>query len=232
MPRANWNISADVIDDWDRDSQFVPYSGPVPPNRVYKWQITALTYAPGEGKKRAQLSIGLTLVARTKEEKEYEGYRCWKNAWPSPKNQFTYVPFLDALGVSGADFERRCNIDEEGNILGIGRWHNNGRTLILGQREDNVWVDNQGATHNDKSVGWVGAVDSDAASPADDEDEEDWAEDEDDTEDEYEEEEEEAPPPRRNKRPANRTANRPATAAARRVPNPRRKTRPTDDEDF
>lgn len=133
MPKANWGITADDVDDFDRDSQFTPYAGPpVPVGQVYLWQINVAKYAAKTRGKNPQLRIGLELVPREGyDEEAYEGYFIMAFLPINAKTGFRYVPFLDAIGVSGKEFEQRTMYDEDGNISRIGSWRNNKDTLIL-----------------------------------------------------------------------------------------------------
>lgn len=133
MPRAQWGVSADDVDDFDRDSQYTPYAGPpVPVGQVYLWTIKVLKYAARTKTKNPQLRVGLELVPREGyDEDQYEGYFIMAFLPVTPKTGFRYVPFLDAIGVSGKEFEERTMYDEDGNIQRIGSWRNNQDTLVL-----------------------------------------------------------------------------------------------------
>ena len=164
MPLVNWGINSEVVDDWDRESQFQPYKGPVPPNGVYQWCVKILKFAAGTRDKLPQLRIGLSLVPRGADEKKYKDYFIMMFPPIADNTEFRYVPFLDAIGVSGKEFTRGTRTDEEGNIRKIGRWVNDGKTLILAQLQDGVDQNNNPR----KEITWVGAVDADE--PADDDD--------------------------------------------------------------
>lgn len=176
MPRVRWGIKASDVDEFDRDSQYKPYDGPVPINAVYQWQVKVLKYAAATGEKLPQLRIGLELVPRSgrKEEKRYAGYFVMLFPPVSPRTQFRYVPFLDAIGVSGDEFERSTITDNDGNITKIGKWRNDGQEIILGELKDEL--DRDG--NQRKTIGWMGYV------PEEDDDG-----DEEISEDDYEEEE-------------------------------------------
>jgi hypothetical protein len=185
MPRANWEIDASDIDDWDRESQYTPYTGTVPPNGVYRWRIKVAKYQAGDRSRKPQLSLGLELVPRSRDEKVYEGYFAWKNAFPSKKNQFTYAPFCDAIGITGSEFTNKTIVNEDGEISRIGKWRNDGTTTILGLLEDNTWTDSNNNTRTGKAVGWVGVDEGDDLEESDAEDDaEDFDADEDYVEDE------------------------------------------------
>lgn len=214
MPRANWGIEASEVDDFDRDSQYTPYTGPMPPRggTVYQWKIKVAKFIAGDRKKFPQLRLGLELAPRAEyDEKQYKGYFVMAFIPVSDRTQFRYVPFLDAIGVSGADFKRRTLTDEEGNIRRIGDWRNDGKTLVLAELKDGRDQDDNPRAE----IGWIGAADS--SNDVDTEDEEEY----DDTE--YEEEEE---APRRKTRS---TPPRRGTTA-RRSPRSRRST--VEDDDF
>lgn len=153
MPKANWGIKASVVENFDRDAQYKPYDGPIPVNGVYRWRVTALKYVASTGEKLPQLRIGLQLVPRNKDEKKYDGYRLMLFPPVSERTQFRYVPFLDALGVSGREFESGTIIDEEGNIKKIGRWRFSNEVFIKGEIKDDA--DQQGNPRKD--IGWMGA---------------------------------------------------------------------------
>ncbi len=196
MPRADWGLSAGTISDFDRDKQFTPYQGPLPPNAVYKWRVVNAYYAAATDKNLPQLRLLLSLVPRDRSENKFSGFMCMAMAPIGDNTAFRYVPFLDAIGVTEADFLRRTDVDGEGKIRKIGKWLNNGKTEVAAQLEDN---DYEGSKYP-KAIGWVGAL-SEYEPDEEDEDEEEY--DEDDTEEEYEEEEyeeeeeEEPEPPRR-----------------------------------
>jgi hypothetical protein len=172
MPKANWGISEGVIDDFDRDSQYTPYAGPIPPNGVYEFLIKVLKYIPGTRDKNPQLRVGLELSPRTdrREERQYAKYFIMGFLPVTDKTAFRYVPFLDALGVSEREFRQRTITDEDGNIKKIGNWRNDGKEIIQAQIADGT--DEKGNSR--KEVVWFGAIDS---------------EEYDDEEEEYEDEE-------------------------------------------
>lgn len=179
MPRVRWGIKAADVDDFDRDSQYKPYDGPIPANGVYQFQVKVLKYAAATKDKLPQLRIGLELVPRSgrKDERRYGGYFIMVFAPVSSKTAFRYVPFLDALGVSGDDFEERTVTDNDGNITKIGKWRNTGEEIILAEIKDEA--DQAGNAR--KGIGWMGYLT--------DEDD-DGGEELDDDEDYYEESEE------------------------------------------
>lgn len=161
MPRVRWGVGASDIDDFDRSKQFVPYSGPTPPNGVYLWKIKVLQSVAGTREKLPQLRIGLELVPREGEASEgrYEGYFVMTFRSIGDRNQFAYVPFCDAIGVTGAEFVERTITDEDGNIKKIGRWRNDGNQFVLAQLIDRD--DNKGGTRKD--IGHIGAADEEYA---------------------------------------------------------------------
>lgn len=184
MPRANWGVSSREMDDFDREKQFKPYTGPVPPLAVYCWRIKVLRYFPATKDKHPQLRIGLELYPRNKNEKRYAGYFLMDFAPVAPKSQFRYVPFLDAIGVSTREFETRTIVDTEGNIQKIGKWRNDGDALILAQVKEGQ--DEKGQAR--REIGWYGALEEE---PEEEEEyEDDEALDEDD-EGEYGDEDDE-----------------------------------------
>jgi hypothetical protein len=95
------------------------------------------------------------------------------------KTQFRYVPFLDAIGVSGRDFKERTVVDGEGNITSIGKWRQDGEQYILCQL-----VDSEGSDERyPKDIKWIGSVPDDEEEPeGEDDDDEDT---DDDGDDEY-----------------------------------------------
>lgn len=138
MPRANWGISASDVDEFDRESQYKPYAGPIPPSGpVYLWLIKKLQFISGTKSKLPQLRVGLELVPREdRDEEQYEGYFVMAFLPVSEKTNFRYVPFLDAIGVTGREFERGTMYDEQGNIKKIGKWRNTGEEYICAQLKD------------------------------------------------------------------------------------------------
>lgn len=135
MPRVKWGINSGVIDDFDRESQYKLYTGPIPPNGVYEWRISTLKFVAGTKDKFPQLRVGLELVPRRgrKEERAYKGYFVMAFLPIAENTQFRYVPFLDAIGVSGHEFINGTITDEDGNIRKIGRWKNSGEEMIAAQ---------------------------------------------------------------------------------------------------
>lgn len=165
--KVNWGVSASDVDDYDRSSQYKPYDGPIPANGVYVWKVKKLQFVAGTGSKHPQLRIGMELHPRNKAESKYETYYIMSFIPVMPKTQFRYVPFLDALGVTGREFETGTLADEEGNIRKIGKWRNTGDVLIKGELKDDVGMEGEPR----KIIGWMGAYDADADVPdADDTD--------------------------------------------------------------
>jgi hypothetical protein len=205
MPKADWGLSAGTVTDFDRDKQFTPYQGPLPPNAVYKWRVVNAYYAAATDTNLPQLRLLLSLVPRDRSENKYSGFMCMAMAPVGDNTAFRYVPFLDAIGATEADFRRRTDVDAEGKIRKIGKWVNNGKTEVAAQLEDNDYEKSK----YPKSIGWVGALAE--YEPDDEEDEEEYEDDEeeyeDDTEEEeeYEDEEEEEPEPPRRTRKATTT---------------------------
>src|SRR3982750_832167 len=154
MPRVNWNVGREVIDDFDREAQFAPYKGKTPPNAVYMFKLKNFRYAAGTREKNPRLSAGLELVPRTEEEKTYRGYYITKFMAIAETNAFQWVPMLDALGVTSVEFLKGTICDEEGNIRKIGNWRMDGKTMVLGQLADTT--DQHGLPR--KEIKWVGAV--------------------------------------------------------------------------
>lgn len=185
MPRVDWNLSKGVIDDYDRESGYKPYTGKLPDNGVYHWTIAKLVFVAGAKKKNPQLRALLRLEPRDKSEKKYRGYTNMKFMVVADTTPFQYVPFLDAIGVTEKEFKLKTLTDEEGNIKRIGSWKNDGTTVIQGQLQDNR---GENADKYPREIGWVGALDEDE--PDDDDDDDDEYEDDDDAEDDEEEEDE------------------------------------------
>lgn len=153
MPKANWGIRASDVESFDREKQFKPYDGPIPVNGVYRWKVTRLMFVAGTDDKLPQLRIGLEIQPRSKEEKRYAGYRLMLFPPVSDRTQFRYVPFLDAIGVSGREFESGTITDEEGNIKKIGRWKFAPDVTIKAELKDDT--DQHGNPRKD--IGWMGA---------------------------------------------------------------------------
>lgn len=181
MPRVNWGVSARDIDNFDREAQYKPYDGPIPRNGVYRWKVKKLQYVAATREKNPQLRIGLELIPRKgrKEERAYKGFFVMLFPPVTDRTQFRYVPFLDAIGVSASDFEKRTLADEEGNIKSIGKWRNDGQQIIKGELKDDQ--DQNGNPRKD--IGWMGADDGETS----DADEEEFDEDDDEAGD-YDEE--------------------------------------------
>lgn len=178
MPKALWDdIDVADIDDFDRDSVYKPYTGPVPPNGVYRWRIKIIKYAPATNSSHPQLRIGLELKART-EEKRYNGYFIMAFLHVTQKARYRWVPFLDTIGVTGKAFKHNTHTDEEGNVTRIGKWRPNADEVILARLAEQL--DQNGEKRKD--ITWFGAY-----APNDDEEEYD----DDDDEEEYDDEDEE-----------------------------------------
>lgn len=160
MPRIQWNVSRNVVRDFDRENRYEPYDGPIPPNSVYRWKIVKLAYAAEDGNKTEQIRPLLVLVPRTKEEKRYGGYAimCFLNV--ADNTDFVWVPFLDAIGVTDREFFDQAIMDEQGNIKKIGRWRMdpNNPTEIMARLADNEWIDKHGEEKTGKRIDWFGAV--------------------------------------------------------------------------
>lgn len=182
MPRVNWGVRARDIDEFDRDSQYAPYDGPIPANGVYQWQVKVLKHTAGTRDKHPQLRIGLELVPRKgrKDERRLKGYFVMVFLPITEKMMWKIVPFLDAIGVSGKEFERGTITDEEGNVRKIGRWRNVGDAIIKGELKDTT--DQNGAPR--KEIGWMGATtDEEPDDEFDDEEDEEGYDDEEDDDD-------------------------------------------------
>jgi hypothetical protein len=188
VPKADWGVDPSIIDDFDRSKQFKPYAGPIPPDGVYLMRIKQLKYAAGTKSKLAQLRPGLELVPRSADEKRFKGYFVMDFLPISGKTEFRYVPFLDALGITGKEFVNKTVYDADGNVTKIGSWRNKGETLILVQLRTEKGADAEGQPmpprHN---VKWYGEFDPDDLDYDDDDDDDDEDEDEDDDYDEDEE---------------------------------------------
>jgi hypothetical protein len=146
MPRVNWGITQNDIDQFDREAQaqYAPYTGIDPPaGKVFCFTLKSLKHVDGtepskgqEGK-WPQLRAGLSLEPRNQAEADYEGYFIMHFMTIAPAvngkkgTAFQYVPFLDALGVTEQDFMKRTHTDEDGKVTKIGPWINEGDTLIL-----------------------------------------------------------------------------------------------------
>ena len=172
MGAVDWGISTGDIDNFDREKQFAPYRGQIPPNAVYRWRITQLKFSPATGDKFPQLRIGVELVPRNKKEQSYKGFRLMSFRVVAPQTPFNYVPLLDALGVSSSDFKNRTMADGEGNITRIGKWRNNGAQEIDAQLAS---TDDEKYPHDIK---WIGAVQEVIDDEPDDSDDDDYLDDE------------------------------------------------------
>lgn len=195
MPLARWRVSASDIDGFDRSKQFDRYTGPIPPvGEVFLWKVKYLKYLAGTRTKREQLWIGLELVPRAnRDEAEYAGYYCLAFRTITENNQGFWVPFLDAIGVSGRDFVTRTVTDQEGIVQKIGRWKNDGTTLILAEMKNGE--DAKGEPRRDFS--WFKEAPSDVETYSSDddfdEDDEEYDDDTEDSDDDDDYEEEPAP---------------------------------------
>lgn len=215
MPHINWNMSGRKLRDFDRSKQFAPYTGPVPPNAVYKFKVKVFKYVEATRDKWEQIRIGLELVPRNAEEQRFGGFFVMAFRALADNNEFTYVPFFDAIGVTDADWDRTI-ADEEGNIKKIGRWRHDGTTEILARLCDKVGTDDV----TRKDVDWFGPVVAPEKPNYEDEDEDEsgyYSVETDD--DDYEEE----PAPKRKASTSRRQSSRTRTAS--------RRSRPVDDDE-
>jgi hypothetical protein len=182
MPRGSWGIDPALIDNFDRSTIFAPYTGPIPPVGVYEFRIKTLRSTPKTKTTHPQLYIGLQLEPRRNfpEERKYKGYFIMVFRTITSNNQFTYVPFCDAIGITGREFCNQMIVDSEGNIKQFGHWRNTGAVTILARLQEGQ--DQNGNAR--KEIGWMGAL------PKNDLENEydDTAEDIDDEGNEYEEE--------------------------------------------
>lgn len=167
MPRVNWGVGKETVDDYDRESGFKPYTGKLPPNAVYKFKIKTLKSVAGTKTKNPSLRAGLELVPRNAEEKEFAGYFIMKFMAIAETNSFQWVPFLDAIGVTGREFTAGTVVDDDQNVRKIGNWRMDGTTEILAQLKDGT--DEKGNSR--KEVGWVGTVDDEAGEEFEEEEE-------------------------------------------------------------
>lgn len=136
MPKANWGIDASDVDDFDRNSIYKPYTGPVPPDGVYLFNIKKLQFIAASKSKLPQLRVGLELISRDDDDfddEKYVGFFIMDFLHISDKTKFRYVPFLDAIGVSGRDFTKRTITKEDGTITRIGQWHNSDEEYVYAQ---------------------------------------------------------------------------------------------------
>jgi hypothetical protein len=174
MPIADWGISKGVVDGFDREAQdarYKPYTGPKPPAGVYRWVVVKdmMKFQAGDDESFPRWSALLSLKARTRSEKPFEGFTAWFSANVSNDNPQWYVPMLDVLGVSDLEFRRKTRLTEEGAIKSIGAWRNDGTQELLAQVRYNGDYTN---------ITWVGKYDE--SSVDEDEDEETEYEEEDD----------------------------------------------------
>lgn len=174
MPRVRWKIKPTAIDEFDRESQYTPYTGPTPPNGVYQFSIKQLKYCADTKEAPEQLRVGLELVPRKSrsDERAYKGYFIMAFLNVMEKTAFLYVPFCDAIGVSGKDFCERTIADEDGNVSKIGRWRQDGQTIIMAQIQDKTY---QGVTR--KNVTWMGPFEEDTSDEDEFDDEDEYADD-------------------------------------------------------
>lgn len=183
MPVMRWGVSAKDVDDFDRESQFKPYAGPTPPNTVYAWRIKVMSTAPATRTKNASWRVGLELVPREGfNEDKYAGFFVMDYLPIADNTAFRYVPLLDALGVSGREFETRTKTNPEGKVISIGKWRNDGETIVTAMLQDGE--DDKGNSRKEIKAGTYGELPdhielSDGSETDDDElpDEDDFSED-------------------------------------------------------
>ncbi len=200
MGKVTWggDFDGSTFDDAER-SQFKPYDGPIPANAMYAWKVKNVKRGETSNG-NDQLIIGLELIPRRSrpDEKKYKGYYITHFLVMTEGTAWKVAPFLDALGVSGADLVSRTKDtgeeDNRGNVplVSIGKWKNDGSTIVLASLEDDDYKEGR------KRIREFWPVE-DAAKDEDDEEESDDSEDD----------EEEAP-----KRPAKKAAAKKSTKRA------------------
>jgi len=257
MPVVRWGGKVgQAADDWDREEQRKPYAGPPVPNALYYWDIKVLKYR--QGANFPQLMIGIELVPRTKarpEEKRYKGYFIFAFLPIADHVAFRYAPFLDAIGVSGADLEKRCRTDNEGNVTSIGKWRKKASGNYIAA-DLTTGKDDQGNPRQEVNSFYAIAettaseeeeeeeyeeddsgeeYEEDSEEEGEEEQEYEESEEEEGEEEEEEEEEQPAPPPRRPaKKAAKKAAARPLKRTVAKKTTAKKATRravePDDDE--
>lgn len=173
MPIADWGISKGTVDEFDREkaNRYKPYTGPKPPAGVYRFVVVKdmMKFQAGDAESYPRWSALLSLKARTRAEKQFDGFRCFFSANVSDENPQWYVPMLDVLGVTDIEFRRKTRLTEEGVIKSIGSWRNDGTQELLAEIVHNGDYTN---------VRWVGKLDE-SSTVDDDADEEDEDEEDD-----------------------------------------------------
>jgi len=145
MPRATWGSGAEPIsrDDLEnaQGSRFKRYDGPPPPDGIYAFKVNQLR----KGKSRQdndQLIVGLELVPRKgrTEQVPFKGFYITDYIPVMSSTADRLKPFLDAIGVSAADFMERMDVEKDANRQGsrsvqkIGRWvFESGKTYVLAE---------------------------------------------------------------------------------------------------
>jgi len=184
MPNVDWGIKSSDVDDFDRDSQFQLYTGKIPPYAVYQWRIKRLKFAAATEDKLPQLRVGLELVPRDGSEKKYSGYYLTAFLAIADNMAWKYVPFLDAIGVSGREFTNGTKVDQDNNVRKIGRWVNRGDEMIFAQLRAGEDAQGNERPEIGTFAPWEEPDESeDEFGPDDDYDEEIGEDDEDDEED-------------------------------------------------
>lgn len=142
MGKVTWGggVSAGDIDGAER-RQFKPYDGPPVPDGLYAFQIKRIR--KGESSKgNPQLIVGLELVPRQSrpDDKPYKSFYLTDFIPVMGSTVERLAPFLDAIGVTGADLLQRTTDDgsEDKNILRIGKVTPLGK-YVLAQIEDNTY---------------------------------------------------------------------------------------------
>jgi hypothetical protein len=202
--------------EYDEDSQFQPYTGPMPPNntlltgRIKKawWTFTASDDRMMKVVWEADEYAG-----------KYKTMGVWDNITFNAKSKWRWYPFLQAFGLTLNDVKKKMFVvgDEDDPNLGapiekIGKW-------VPGEESADVRI----ITTNKRDNGGEMRVNVVKYLPYEDEDEED-----DDYEDDEDDEEEEQPPPtRRVRAPAAKSAATSKAGAAKRRAAPE----PVEDED-
>jgi len=145
VAKVTWGggVTGRALDEADR-SQFTPYDGPVPPNKLFCFRVKMLKKGKSSND-NPQLIIGLELVPRRTrpEEKQYKGYYITDYIVVLESTTFRVAPFLDAIGVSGREFAEHTSVgpkDDRGSkpITKIGHWVNDGKQFVLATLKDGM----------------------------------------------------------------------------------------------
>lgn len=119
MAKVAWGVSGSDIDSVDPDERGSYYMGDTPPKGLYTLRVKTAKIAEFKTG-----NPGITFFLVVDEPKgpkaKYNGAPVWENLTVVDTQNFKIRAFCDAIGATGADWDRTVK-DSEGNITKIGK---------------------------------------------------------------------------------------------------------------